>query len=353
MLLYYRRRSLLHVVTWIGAAAGTAAVYFYNYTGVPTSLTALHLPSKAVQFFFELIGDILGVPLTGNGVGADLVLGFGCLVVALALYTLWSCGRRRDIESAAPVGLALIVFGLLCALSTTYGRVTAGAGGAAASRYTTFDLLIVVGTYLTYIAFPGDLVQSARVPRKQVTARTVVAALLGGVILVQVLFGFLNGIRWARWDRQQLLFSAVITVDISKIPDVVVGQLEPFSSPRALRNETRVLADRNLSLFADRQSIAYYRNQAAIDWRNGLFHRLALLSPPTSIVVIPHNGSVVSGTTLLLASVRNIPDARSVEFELTETVASESCLLVTPPTGGICVGKVRWSLMANTVLGPW
>jgi hypothetical protein len=321
MLLYYRRRSLLHVVTWIGAAAGTTAVYFYHFNftaGVPTALTAPHLPSRAIQFFFQLIGDILGVPLTGNGVGADLVLGLGCLVAALALYTLWSFGRRRDTESAVPVSLALIVFGLLCALLTTYGRAWEGPPFASGSRYTTFDLLIVVGTYLTWIAFPGDLVASRRVPRRQVTARTVVPALLGGVILVQVPFGFVNGIRWARWDRQLLLTAAAVTVDINKLPDVVAaGELAPGSNPIALRVETRVLADHHLSFFADRQSIEYYRNQAAIDSRDGLFHNLTLLFPPSTIVLAPPNGSVVSGKTLLLASVRNIPNPRSVEFELT------------------------------------
>jgi hypothetical protein len=320
MLLYYRRRSLLHVVTWVGAAAVTTAVYFYNFnwdTGVPAGLTAPHLPAKAVQFLFVLIGDILGVPLTSNGLGADLVLGVGCLVVALALYTLWTFGRRRETESAVPVGLALIVFGLLCALSTTYGRAFAGVGSAAASRYTTFDLLIVVGAYLTYIAVPGNLVASRRAPRRQVTVRTVVAALLGGVIIVQALFGFVNGIRWARWDRQQLLTTAAVTADISQIPDVVVvAELAPGANPNALRDGTRILAEHSLCFFANQQSTEYYRKLAALDQRNGVFHGLILLLPPTTIVKAPPNGSVVSGKTLLVASVRNIPNPRRVEFEL-------------------------------------
>ena len=318
-LLYYRRRSLLHVVIWIGAGTVTTAVYFYNFnwdTGVQAALTAPHLPAKAVQFLFVLIGDILGVPLTGNGVGADLLLGVGCLVVALALYTLWTSGRRRDTESAGPVGLALIVFGLLCALSTTYGRAFAGVEFAAASRYITFDLLIVVGTYLTYIAVPGNLVAS-RAPRRQVTVRTVVAVLLGGVIIVQALFGLVNGIRWARWDRQQLLTTAAVTADINQIPDVVVAaELAPGSNPNVLRDGTRILADHSLCFFADPQSIEYYRKLAAADWRNGVFRGLILLLPPTAIVVAPQNGSVVSGKTFLVASVRNIPNPRRVQFEL-------------------------------------
>jgi hypothetical protein len=320
MLLYYRRRSLLHVVTWVGAATVTTAVYFYNFNldkGVPAGLTAPHLPAKAVQFLFVLIGDILGVPLTGNGLGADLVLGVGCLVVALALYTLWTFGRRRDTQSAVPVGLALIVFGLLCALSTTYGRAFAGVEFAAASRYITFDLLIVVGTYLTFIAVPGNLVASRRAPRQQVTVRTVVAGVLGGVIIVQALFGFANGIRWARSDRQLLLTTAAVTADINQIPDVVVvAMLAPGSNPNVLRDGTKVLSEHGLCFFANRQSVEYYRKLAVLDWRNGVFHGLILLLPPTAIVKAPPNGSVVSGKTLLVASVRNIPNLRRVEFEL-------------------------------------
>ena len=119
MILFYRKRNSLFFAVWAGAAVLTTAVYFYHYdrsATVAASQTGLHVPGTATRFFFESVGDVLGVPLTQNDVGADLVLAFGVLIVALALWTLWSNGRRRDTESASPVGVALIVFGLLFAL---------------------------------------------------------------------------------------------------------------------------------------------------------------------------------------------------------------------------------------------
>ena len=111
---------------WVAGGALTTIVYFYNFDthadDIAQNLTPIHLPAQAVRFFFESIGDVLGVPLRSYGVGADLVTAVGCVIFALALYTLWSGGRRRDPRSAAPVGMALTVFGLLFALSTTYGR---------------------------------------------------------------------------------------------------------------------------------------------------------------------------------------------------------------------------------------
>ncbi len=154
-LLYYRRRSAAQMSLWVGAAILTMTLYFYGYRNtVRSSSTAPQHMGEAIRYFFQLISSILGDPLTGPGLGADVAFVFGCLVVGLALYALWSYGRRRDSEGPAPIGLALIIYGLLFALSTTYGRVFTGPTGAASSRYTTYDILIVVGTYLTYVGRP-------------------------------------------------------------------------------------------------------------------------------------------------------------------------------------------------------
>ena len=75
----------------------TTALYFHNFNShdaVAPYLTPIHLPIKAVRFYFESLGDVLGVPLTSYGVGADLITAVGCVIFAVALYTLWSSGRR-------------------------------------------------------------------------------------------------------------------------------------------------------------------------------------------------------------------------------------------------------------------
>ena len=217
LLLYYRRRSPVYLAVWAGAGVLTAALYFDDFSrsgATPAYLTAPHYPLLAIRFFFETIGDVLGVPLTSTGTGADLVGAFGCLIVGLALFALWSGGRTRDTESAAPVGLALIIFGLLFALVITYGRTFGGPAGAAQSRYTTYNLLIVVGIYLIYL----EEVRYGSRSWDPLSVRTVLGVLLGGVIVLQVLFGFVNGIRWARTNYGTLALDGAVTADAGRIP---------------------------------------------------------------------------------------------------------------------------------------
>ena len=68
---------------------------------------------------------------------------FGLAILLLAVGTVLICGLRRDEESAAPVGIALICYGLLFAGMITQGRLVFGYVAASYSRYTTFDLLVL------------------------------------------------------------------------------------------------------------------------------------------------------------------------------------------------------------------
>ncbi len=166
LLLYQRRRSLRYLLTWLGGAAVTAAVFFYHLGGSSygessTSISsALQHPVLAAKFFFLAIGDVVGAwipwPLPWGGPtasrqvsGAALLL--GVVIVVIAAWVVFKC-LRRDEESPSPIGVALIAFGVLFALSIATGRSTLiGLWYAGASRYTTFDLLILVGTYLALV----------------------------------------------------------------------------------------------------------------------------------------------------------------------------------------------------------
>ena len=327
MLLYYRRRPTVHLVGWCGAAVLTTALYFYNFNRSkgepPSSLTALHQPLNAIRFFFETIGDVLGVPLTHGGTGADVVGAFGCLIFALALYALWSGGRTRDTTSAAPIGVVLIVFGLLFALCTTYGRTDNGPVGASQSRYTTYDILIVVGTYLIYLERARHDSRSLGAPN----IRATFGALLASVIAVQALFGFVNGIRWARTNDGVLASTAAITAAAGRISDATLqASLNGGLSAQVLRDDIGVLSTHRLTFFSDPASVEGYRHLADLEARFGLFeHEKAPPSVPTS-VEMPRSGAVLSGTTILAASAAKSLHPRSVTFVLTGPVIGERTL---------------------------
>ena len=164
VLLYYRRRSLAHVGVWIAAAVASTVLYFhnYNFSVSPQSDFARHHPLATIKFFLFAVGDVVGKPVSlGSTDSANVyVMLFGLLIVVLAVGTVVICGLRRDVRGSSPVGIALICTGLLFAALITQGRSFLGFGGASFSRYTSFDLLILVGIYLALLgrvpAVPPD-----------------------------------------------------------------------------------------------------------------------------------------------------------------------------------------------------
>ena len=85
--------------------------------------------------------------VAGHGTTFEIV--FGLVILILAAAALAAYGLQRDGQRGSPIGIALICFGLLFAGAVTQGRLTKGYVTAGASRYTTFDLLILVGIYLS------------------------------------------------------------------------------------------------------------------------------------------------------------------------------------------------------------
>ena len=314
LLLFYRRRPRNLIAVWVAAGVLTTAIYFYNFNShaaVAADLTPIHLPTQAIRFYFESLGDVLGVPLTSYGVGADLITAVGCVIFAVALYTLWSSGLRRDTQTGAPIGNALTVFGLLFAFSTTYGRAWGGPAAASAPRYTTYDLLVLVGAYLTYVGTPSKA-ERALTPSPAV--RKLVGTTLGCLVALVAVFGFVNGIRWARASNQVYVTAAAVTTDTTSIPGPVVQKwLERAMPAGQLKADAKVLEFHGLSLFSDAQAVARYRHLAAIDTKEGLFK---YTQPPPTQVESPSTGTVLSGKTLLLASAAQDLDPVGVHFVL-------------------------------------
>ena len=316
ILLFYRRRSPLIMVLWSAVGLVTTVVYFYHLNSVtPANQTAVHLPSQAIRYFFESIGDVLGMPLATNDIGAYIVAALGCLIVLLALLAVWSGGRHRDNESGAPLGVALIVFGLLFAMATTYGRARSWPQVAVAgSRYTTFDLLILVGTYLVYVSDP----RGSRISHFRSSARRGVGVVLGGVITLVAVFGLVNGIRWARADQQALIYSAAVTVDANRIPGPVLQRsLYLPASVQQLRQAIDALAVHRLTFFSDPQAVQQYRMEALELARSGAFR---YIPPPPTIptqILAPKGGAVLSNRVVLLASAEGDLHPVKVDFAAT------------------------------------
>jgi hypothetical protein len=258
VLLALRRRSWRSIVTWCVCAVVTFVVYNIGFqpdtSAAPHWGWVLDHPVPAAKFFVMLIGDTIGQVILLEGSGGALV--FGLSTLAIAIVALIVYGRRRDNSTGAPVGLALVTFGLLFAMTATLGRGIYGGWVAAASRYTTYDLLILTGAYLAFLVPPGgsEAVAPSRAPlRKQPTflVVTLTRGFLLLLIAIQAFLGFENGGVGAADTHVYQEHARVVSKNIDHYSDSTVRwAIEPVFSASHIRHQVQTARRLHLAEFA-------------------------------------------------------------------------------------------------------
>ncbi len=337
VLLHSRKRDGSFWIAWIASALVATVVYFYHFqlnssvSNNSLSFAFAH-PRQAAEFFFTAIGNMVGVQTPYSPTAHNYaVMAFGVMVVGIAVWVIISFGLHRDATSGSPLGVALVCFGLLFALTITEGRTLAGWGLSAGIRYATFDLLILVGCYLAILAPPQVPGRARRRDRYSLNAARLVLAVVVGL---QVVLGVVNGLSGARsWHQDQLL-AANLTANINKIPGSVVSSafIPGFPSDMAYtRRMVSIASAHHLSLFGT--------GAVAIDRRRGLPARFR----PSTRVTSPSKGSILTGTATLAAGASApLESVTSVEFWISGAGR------VPGPIGTARYSGVNWSALWDT-----
>jgi len=269
VLLFLRRRRRALIFTWVVSALVTGAVYFigFNFQAARgNNGYVLSHPSATLNYFFIALGDGLGIQ--SGSVFYDDVAIFGFAVFAISCWVLITYGRRRDESSGSPIGIVLICFGLLFCAFMTLGRAWFGQALAGWSRYTTYDLLVLVGCYMVVLNGPAEHAprwvqklarQMMAVPKDarsagrawDETIRIGVVVILTAAIGLQVLLGTVSGISQARaWYDSQIV-AADLTVNIDKAPNnLIYGALCEDDCFSFIRQRADFIRANHLSLFA-------------------------------------------------------------------------------------------------------
>jgi hypothetical protein len=353
VVLYKRGRPLRSILTWIACGIAVTALYFHNFAfgteGASTTYLHGHL-ATAFKFFFLMLGDLVGVQIPNNlSIGDSAVLLLGAVILLIACWTLLVDGLGRDEVGTTPIEVALISFGLLFGLITTIGRVQFGLSQAGESRYSTYDVLIVVGCYMAFLgrAEEGSLLGRATynvrwsseeksVPgqglsaglarsRRGLTskpARLVVGATLISIILLQATLGTDNGLAGARSWHQSGLALADVTVNIDKYPGASL-----YFPPQLVH----IAKTHGLGLFGT--STAEFQSDGA--------------RVPVTTVAVPRSGSVLNGEQRLVAEASDVFGVSKVEFELSGGVLRNQMIATAADTAHGWLGAWNTATVPN------
>ena len=267
VLLYHRRRPLWTFVGWMIAAILTTGLYFYNFSsaGDTNPNHILHQPLLAVKFYMFALGDVVGFQMKVGSPANAAVMLFGIVIFVLALFVLLAWGIRRDQHSGVPVGIALIVYGLLFDALVTEGRVGFGVWGATQSRYVPNDVLVLVGIFMAALGRSSVAAQAGRRRTdrnrlhpslswvkqgfERIDGRVVLGLALVAIV-IQIAFSLPYGLQGARGMHHDYLVAAELTRNINHESNATV-QLGLYFSKSAhwLRDQAEFLRVNHLSLF--------------------------------------------------------------------------------------------------------
>jgi hypothetical protein len=276
-LMLLRRRPWPYPLIWLASAMVVSVLYLRDLTlGLPGTWSwDLHNPLLVLRFVLVALGDVLGysIPPTGDFTTVVLVAMMGAVVLLLSLVALASAVRLRGEPGPAPFGAALVVVGLGFAFITALGRSVLGVFVASGSRYVTYDVLAIVGSYLVLLAaVPADAAAATvtsrhrafPAPRRGMATTVAVTA-----ILAIVAVGVYNGIEGGHSTQAYDNAASDVVVNVNKAPgDLVEADVYPLVNPAYVRSLVPFVRAHHLSLFNT--------SVATIDRRLGLYARLTI-----------------------------------------------------------------------------
>lgn len=210
LLMVQRRRTRSAVLAWVIAAVLTGIGYFFRLQSPPNRFYVVHHPITALKLFFLAIGDIFAQPTPFSGDTAILLVGL--LTFVIAAYAVIRYGLRGDETTGRPLGVALILFGLLFAASADIGTASVfGAWVGTNSLYVINILLILVGCYLVVLNRP-----SPKGTRAFPVASWLVGVVVVGMMCTQVVLSIINGVSGGRSTQQAASVAADVLVNIDR-----------------------------------------------------------------------------------------------------------------------------------------
>ena len=248
VLLYLRRRPASLAATWAGAAAVTASLYFVGLKRPPNTTFGLEHPVAGIKFFFFAIGDVLGVqvPYVAKAIN-PWVEAFGIVIFACAVWVIVTYGFRRPGGGPQAVGLAMVSFGLLWAVSLSLSQSSSGLSEASFSRFTLYNLLIPAGCYLAVLGTGHEY-------RGVVAVRTVVA----GVVCVLAVVGTANGVTGGRVTYLARVQEAIVTMHAREATDAQLSSVDPLIGPGFIPSGLPRATELHLSMFDSPTAMARF-----------------------------------------------------------------------------------------------
>jgi hypothetical protein len=241
-------------VAWASFGLVTALVYFRHFGrgGSWLSHSVSH-PLESAKFFLVAIGSVIPMGKLGGYVPSLFLEGlFGLLLCALSVYVIIAGGTRARSDEAFLAPITLVTFALMFNIMLAAGRTGLWGGLKAAelSRYSTYNLLLLVGDYLALL----------RLLMTRQGREATIVALVGAVavlMFVQVAVSSWVGLQMGKEAFRNRIQGADLVVNYRIAPASLIASYNAYPDPEIFRARAAVAERYRLSVFATPDAAVY------------------------------------------------------------------------------------------------
>ena len=194
------RKTAVEVGVWLGAAAVTTGLYFWNFNLAGTnSLCIKHCgvgyslshPGLTLSYWTRMVGNIIPSRPSSFGPVRSLLPGptgamqivLGGILTAAAVFVVIQSLRERRRKPMVALPLGIVAFALLADMMIVSGRVSLGSPGSA--EYTLTQTILLAGLYIFAWEHSYELLAVAR-PVRRGGWKIAISACVGLSLLVLV-----------------------------------------------------------------------------------------------------------------------------------------------------------------------
>lgn len=180
------KKKVINVIIYMIAAVVCLIAYFYGLNIVPASATATskNAIDMAVYFFAYLGANFIPTYRVGNYFPtiAALSLSWGLILLLISIYLLGRSFKKYSFEEIY-MPFNLIVFSILAALLTAFGRTGYGLFSALLSRYHAVQMMMFFGVLWLFLLNYGEIVKKRNV-----------VGLVYSIFIILILSNWISGI---------------------------------------------------------------------------------------------------------------------------------------------------------------
>ena len=245
-------------LSWTIIALLVVSLYFVNYhkPGYDPSIFFIFLhPVDGLKYFLSLISGI--VPL--QSLSGAIIL--GSLLLVFYFYVILRVFKLRGV-SLFYLPILLIFFSLFFDIINTIGRSGLGIGCAFVSRYTSFNLIGVIGIYLALLTFTWAGQQS-KIGRKANIKNSIALIILLLIIFSQIFISYSYGLEWGKNIKIKRTEGAYALLNYEKASDDTIERTL-FPNAKKVKKFASLCKKYKLNVFSNPPKFAYFQSNLTL-----------------------------------------------------------------------------------------